>query len=86
MQHRPRRDGAAGHPMTLITAASLRAGSCLSLARAGLPPEHGDTWASHGNPWGLKGCLEVPAEYSWSGEAALVEGLSIPLHSLVLPG
>lgn len=57
MQHR---DAAAGHSAALITAASLGTGSCLSLARAGLPPMHGDTWAAQGSPWGLKGCLEVP--------------------------
>lgn len=62
MQHRPHRDPATGHSMALITAASLGAGKCLSLARAGLPPVHGDTWASQVSPWCPKGCLEVPGE------------------------
>lgn len=77
MQHGPLRDGAAAGSMALIT---LGTGSCLSLATAGLPPEHGDTWASQGSPWGPKGCSTqlAPAEYSWCGEAAAGGGTEHP--------
>lgn len=92
MQSRPRRDAAAGHSVALITAASLGAGSCLSLARAGLPPcmetpgHTGVSLGSEGMPGGAWGGPRSQLSTSGVGRPLLVEGLSIPLHSLVLPG
>lgn len=84
MQYRTLKGAAAGHSVALITAASLGAGSCLSLARTGLslcmetPGHHRSLSGLRRDAWRCLGRSQAPAENSWCGEAAAGGGTEHP--------